>query len=121
MAGFIALILTLQLVGEITVRLLGLPVPGPVLGMLLLFAALAAKGHVPERLEQLANALLSHLALLFVPAGVGVISYLGWLADDWLPVLLTVIGSTLVAIVATAFTLRLLLNRGKAGAGQGTD
>jgi len=112
MASFIALVLLLQLVGEITVRLLGIPVPGPVIGMLLLFIALSLNGGAPESLSRLADALLSHLALLFVPAGVGVISYLAWLVDDWLPILITLIGSTLIAIATTAFTLRLLMRRG---------
>ena len=111
MAGLIAIILALQLAGEVVVRITGLPVPGPVLGMLALFIVLLAKGQAPEPLERLANALLSHLGLLFVPAGVGIIAYLGLIAERWLPLLITLIASTLVAILMTALTLRLLLRR----------
>ncbi len=109
MAGLIAMILALQLAGEVIVRLTGLPIPGPVLGMLVLFVGLLMRGGAPESLERLSSALLSHLGLLFVPAGVGVIGYLALIAERWLPLILTLIGSTLLAILATAFTLRLLL------------
>jgi len=111
MAGLIAIILALQLAGEIVVRLTGLPIPGPVLGMLTLFVVLLVRGKAPEPLERLANALLSHLGLLFVPAGVGIIAYLGLIAERWLPLLITLIASTLVAILVTALTLRLLLRK----------
>ena len=109
MAGLIAIVLALQLAGEIVVRLTGLPVPGPVLGMLALFVALLYRGKAPESLERLASALLSHLGLLFVPAGVGVIGYLALIAERWLPLALTLVTSTLIAILVTAVTLRWLL------------
>ncbi|KAF0282096.1 CidA/LrgA family protein [Spiribacter roseus] len=112
MAGMIALILALQLIGEALVRLTDAPVPGPVVGMLLLVALLVVRGGPPPALSRLAETLLGHLSLLFIPAGVGVISYLGLLADRWLAVTVTVIASTLISLLATALTLRFLLNRG---------
>src|SRR5579859_1548707 len=72
----LALILLCQLIGEVLVRLLHLPVPGPVIGMGLLFAGLVLRGGPPEKLEQTAGGLLSHLSLLFVPAGVGIMLHL---------------------------------------------
>ena len=111
MVAMIALVLSLQLVGEVVVRLTGAPVPGPVIGMLLLVSVLALRGGPPELLSRLADTLLGHLSLLFVPAGVGVISYLGLLADRWIAVLITVAASTLLSLLATALTLRALLRR----------
>lgn len=108
MIGFLALLLTLQLIGEIVVRLLNLPLPGPVIGMLLLFIGLIIRGNTPPALQQLATGLLQHLALLFVPAGVGIMGYLAVIQSSWAPLAITLIGSTLLAIVVTAFTLRLL-------------
>jgi len=108
MIGTIALLLVFQLAGEVVVRLLGLPVPGPVAGMLLLFTALAIRGRVPEQVAAIANGLLAHLALLFVPAGVGIIAHTGRLEGVW-PVLLAVlIISTLMAAAVTAVTLSAL-------------
>lgn len=111
MIGFLALLLSLQLVGEIIVRALGLPLPGPVLGMLLLFIGLAIRGQTPKQLNQLATGLLQHLSLLFVPAGVGVMSYLAVIKTHWAPLLITIVGSTLLAVMVTALTLRLLTRK----------
>lgn len=111
MAAMIALVLSLQLIGEVLVRLTGAPVPGPVVGMLMLVGVLALRGGPPEPLSRLAETLLGHLSLLFIPAGVGVISYLGLLADRWLAVSITVVASTLISLLATAVTLRSLLRR----------
>lgn len=108
MIGFITLVLILQLAGELIARWLGLPVPGPVIGMVLLFIGLSVRGEPPAELANLAHGLLRHLSLLFVPAGVGVISYIGLLAEAWLPITLTLITSVLLAIVVTGVTLRLL-------------
>lgn len=111
MAAMIALVLGMQLLGELLVRWTDAPIPGPVVGMLLLLGLVAYRGRPPAALSRLAETLLGHLSLLFIPAGVGVISYLGLLADRWLAVVVTVIASTLISLVATAVTFRLLLNR----------
>ena len=62
--------------GEIAVIAFGLPIPGPVVGMALLFVSLIVRGSVTEELGSTANGLLRHLSLLFVPAGVGVMAHL---------------------------------------------
>lgn len=105
MIGTIALILVFQLAGEVLVRLLGLPVPGPVAGMLLLFVALVVRGSIPDEVSAFANGLLSHLALLFVPAGVGVIVHAERLSGIWPAVLVALIVSTLLAVAVTALVL----------------
>ena len=115
MIGTIALLLSFQLAGEVLVRLLGLPVPGPVGGMLLLFVALTMRGSVPEEVATFANGLLSHLALLFVPAGVGVIAHTGRLEGIWPVLLVVLVASTLLAVAVTAIALsavRRLQRRG---------
>ena len=102
----ITLLLVYQLVGEVTVRLLSLPIPGPVLGMVMLFLTLMIRGATPEPLENASSALLSHLSLLFVPAGVGILSHLSRVADEWVAIAVTLIASTALAMIVTAFTLR---------------
>ena len=72
MIAALTILLLFQLAGEVLVQLSGLPVPGPVIGMVLLFLALALRGSVSEDLRNTSQTLLSHLSLLFVPAGVGV-------------------------------------------------
>lgn len=105
-------LLVYQLAGEVLVRALGLPIPGPVAGMVMLFATLVARRGGPESLHSTAQALLSHLSLLFVPAGVGVMVYFGPVAGDWLPIVAALIGSTVLTLAATALTMRWMLERG---------
>jgi holin-like protein len=115
MLAAITLLLVYQLVGEIVVVALGLPIPGPVIGMALLFATLAARGTAGDGLRQTANGLLRHLSLLFVPAGVGVMAHLGRLTDEWWPIAVSLVVSTLVTIAVTAVVMRALLARRSRG------
>lgn len=108
MVGALGILLVFQLVGEVLARSLGVPIPGPVIGMLLLVALLLVRGSTPPHLTQTATGLLGHLSLLFVPAGVGVMVHLGTLQRALLPLLLTLLGSTLITVVVTAWTLTLL-------------
>ena len=104
-------LLLFQCAGEVASRLLGLPVPGPVVGMLLLFVALLARKQVPDSIGTAADALAKHLSLLFVPAGVGVMMYFGRLAGEWLPIAVALLASTIVAIAAAALTFAALARR----------
>ena len=103
----ITLLLVYQLVGEVAVRLAGLPIPGPVLGMVLLFLTLLVRGRAPASVAQAASALLSHLSLLFVPAGVGMMVHFGRIADEWLPITLALLLSTVITMVATALIMQV--------------
>ncbi|KMQ76105.1 CidA/LrgA family protein [Marinobacter subterrani] len=103
----ITLLLVYQLVGEITVRLLGLPIPGPVLGMVMLFITLLIRGRTPASVDQASSALLSHLSLLFVPAGVGMMAHFGRIADEWVPITLALLLSTVITMVATALIMQV--------------
>jgi len=96
-----------QLAGEAITVATGLPLPGPVIGMALLFAVLFIKGKVPDDLGQVGDGLLSHLSLLFVPAGAGIMMHVGRLEGEILSVGVTLVVSTLATIAVTAF----LMNR----------
>ena len=113
--GAITALLTCQLGGELLARILHLPVPGPVIGMLLLFTVLAlrhgAEGTPPEPLLRTADVLLANLGLLFIPAGVGVVVYGPVLARDWAPIALAVFVGTLLGIVVTGRLAQTLLRR----------
>lgn len=104
----LAVLLGCQLVGEALVRLAGLPVPGPVLGMILLFAALSIRGAVPADLARVANGLLAHLSLLFVPAGVGVILHLARIEVEWPAIIVALVVSTWLTLAVGAGTMRLV-------------
>jgi len=96
-----AVLLAFQLAGEVLTRALGLPVPGPVIGMALLLAVLELRPPEEEGLRAVANGLLSHLSLLFVPAGVGIMLHAPRLAAEWPAVTVSLIASTAAALAVT--------------------
>lgn len=105
MLTYLTLIFCCQLAGELAVTGLGLPLPGPVVGMVLLFVGLLVKGSIPADLGKTADALLGNLSLCFVPAGVGVMLHAGLIGEDWLPISVALIASTLLAIAVTALVM----------------
>lgn len=102
----ITILLIYQLAGEISVLLLGVPVPGPVLGMIMLFLTLLVRNRSSESLDATATALLSHLSLLFVPAGVGIIVHFDRIIEEWIPLTAALVVSTVVTMMATAAIMR---------------
>lgn len=104
----LAVLLLCQLMGELTVLALELPVPGPVVGMAILFIGLMIRGSIPEPLAETANGLLGQLSLLFVPAGVGVMTHLTLLGKQWLPLSVSLVVSTLLTIAVTGLLMQRL-------------
>ncbi len=107
----LTVLLVCQLVGEVIARASGAPLPGPVIGMAILFVGLALRGRVPEPLQETTRSILDHLSLLFVPAGVGVMIYLPLIADEWLPIAAAIVIGTLITIAVTAWIMNVLLGR----------
>lgn len=99
-------LLLCQLVGEAVVRLTHLPVPGPVLGLVLMLGFLALRRGVPQALDTTANGMLKHLSLLFVPAGVGVLQHLARIQAEWLALTVALLVSSVATIVVTAVVMR---------------
>lgn len=95
----IAILLAFQLLGETLARGADLSVPGPVIGFGALFLTLLAVPGLAARMRDTANGLLTHLSLLFVPAGVGVTAHLALFAESGLALAAAVVGSTVLAIL----------------------
>lgn len=100
-------LLIFQLIGEVLARSLGWPIPGPVIGMLLLFLTLTLRGGPDPELQQTGQGLLQHLSLLFVPAGTGIMVHLNRVGDEWLPLILSLLISTAASLAVTALVMRL--------------
>ena len=125
MIASLSLILLCQLAGEVFVRGLGLPMPGPVVGLLLLlllllardrFAALARGPLHQDGVENASRGLLAHLSLLFVPAAVGVVQKLDLVAEHGIAVAAVLAISvvvTLLVTVATFLVASRLVSRGR--------
>jgi holin-like protein len=125
MIASLSLILLCQLAGEVIVRGLGLPMPGPVVGLLFLlllllardrFVALARGPLQQDGVENASRGLLAHLSLLFVPAGVGVVQKLDLVAEHGIAVAAVLAVSvvvTLLVTVATFLVASRLVSRGR--------
>lgn len=109
MLNAVLALIALQLAGEFLVELAGFPVPGMVVGLLLLLCLLALRGRllgaeraIPAGLDGVAKALHGHLGLLFVPAGAGILAQAVPLAADGVAILVAVLLSTVATIAVTA-------------------
>lgn len=97
-----------QFAGEVIARGAGLPLPGAVVGLILLLMVLVARGGPGDDLRSTSNGLLRHLSLLFVPAGVGIVTQLDALQRDWLPILVAVVVSTALGLGVTGWLMQRL-------------
>lgn len=98
-------LLLMQSAGEALAHFLKLPFPGPVVGMVLLLFALRWP-VVREPVAQCAEFLLSHLSLLFVPVGVGVMTHLALVSQCGFRILAVIVLSTWAGLAVTALALR---------------
>lgn len=117
MIASLSVILICQLIGEVIVRGLRLPLPGPVIGLALLFALMIlrdrftalARGPLRDNaVEGTAKGMLAHLSLLFVPAGVGVVQNLDLLAQRGVAIALVLAASVVVTLLVTAGTFLII-------------
>tara|TARA_R110002020_G_scaffold46695_6_gene132808 strand:- start:3508 stop:3888 length:381 start_codon:yes stop_codon:yes gene_type:complete len=106
-------LLACQLAGEVVARGLGLPVPGPVIGIALLLALLSLQGWLrrPEAAEQgdiakAADGLLANLGLVFIPAGVGISQHYRLIFDNGVAVIAALVISTLLTLLVAVGVFR---------------
>lgn len=108
MVPALAIILLFQLVGEVISRGAHLTLPGPVLGMIGMAVALSFSARLRKLIQPLAQVLLSHLSLLFVPAGVGVVAHMPTLIAHGPVVAVALVGSTVLAIIVAAVSFTIV-------------
>jgi holin-like protein len=102
-----------ELAGEAARAAFALSIPGPVIGMFMLAAALVfrsryaktGEGGFDRALERTSGTLIAYMGLLFVPAGVGIISEAGLLEREWLPIVVSLFGSTILGLVVTGLVM----------------
>ena len=116
----LALLLLLQAAGESLTHAFDLPLPGPVIGLVLLLAALRLE-LVRRVVVDAAEGLLAHLSLLFVPVGVGVITHLDVVSAYGLRLLAVVVLSTWIGMAVTALVLARLLRGAAPTEGEARD
>lgn len=103
------ILLSFQLLGEVTVKFLHLFIPGPVVGMIYFFVGLLLWPSLKEKVEVLSRFMYSNLALFFVPAGVGIIQYFDLFGRYGVVMLVTLLISTAITLGITAWSFNFFL------------
>ncbi|MGE5678245.1 MAG: CidA/LrgA family protein [Pseudomonadota bacterium] len=104
----IIILLLFVFIGELLNQILKLPIPGNILGMVLLLLALVTGLIKLEQVEDISRFLLDHLSVLFIPAGVGLLAVTGRLADTWYLILLISVFTTFLVMAVTGIVVKLL-------------
>lgn len=102
------IILVTYFVGQVLQTLFHLPIPGSVIGLILLFFALYIRIIKVEMIEDVCEFLLSNMSFLFIPAGVGLMSSFGILKGKWIAFMIILIISTVLVWVVTAYVVKFL-------------
>ncbi|MGB0661468.1 MAG: CidA/LrgA family protein [Mangrovicoccus sp.] len=104
----LSLLLACQLAGEILSKGLALPLPGPVIGLVIFLGLLLAFPKLFDGMAKVSQFILSHLSLMYVPVGVGLVAHLDKLAQFGIGLLAAVIGSTVLALAAGVVTFHFV-------------
>lgn len=96
------------IIGTLLQLALNLPIPGSVIGIILLFILLQIGIVKVEMIEELCQFLLSNMSFFFIPAGVGLITAFAVLKGKWIPFLIIIVFSTCLVWTVTAFTVKSL-------------
>jgi holin-like protein len=104
----LAIILVICFIGEMINKFLNIPIPGNVLGMLILLICLSTGILKLNQIEEVSEFLLNHLAFFFVPAGVQILTSFDIIKGSLIPILLIIFISTIVVLVVTGTTVQLL-------------
>ncbi len=104
--GLVQLLL-FQGLGEVISKLLGLPIPGPVVGLILLLTTLLIRDKLDPDLDMVATGFTQNLGLLFIPAAVGVVMFIPQLAEYGLTIAVILVLSVGLSVAASAITFKL--------------
>lgn len=107
----LTLLIVCQFLGEVLTRATDLPLPGPVVGLVILLVILIVRGGPTEGLKTTSSGLLRYLLLLFVPAGAGVVTQLDVLGANFVPALIAAVISTALGLGVTGWTMQRLSRR----------
>ncbi len=105
------LLVFLQLLGDCIAHIFALPIPGAVIGMVILLFYLMLKGGLDSDLQLTAQKLFPFLPLLLIPTSVGVIQYLDLLKEEWFAITSALVLSLITGMIATPFVFGFFIRR----------
>ena len=109
----IILIFGIYYIGEFLTAFLNLPIPGNLVGMLLLFLLLCCNVVKLKQVSTVSDFLLSHLSFFFIPAGVGLMSNFSLIANAWFPIIIVCAITTIITMGVTGKVVQLIMKKGK--------
>lgn len=105
------IILIICFTGEVLSKVVHIPLPGSIIGMILLFICLLIGLIKLQMIEEISKFLLEHLAFFFIPAGVGLLAYIGILKENLIPILVICFITTFLVMIVTGWTVQLIKGR----------
>jgi len=102
------IILICLTLGEIIVYFTGIKIPSSIIGMLLLTAGLHFKIVNLKWVRDIADFLLDNMVFFFIPPGVAIMCYLDLISKELIPILVSILGSTVLVLLSTSFTHQVL-------------
>lgn len=102
------IILIICFIGEVLNKVAYIPLPGSIIGMILLFICLLTGIIKLEMIEGITKFLLDHLAFFFIPAGVGLIAYVGIIKENLLPIVVICFVTTFLVMLVTGWTVQAI-------------
>ena len=104
------IIFAICLIGDAIVSLTGIPIPGNIIGLLLLLVALCTKIIKVEQVDTVSTFFLDHLAFFFIPAGVNLMTSLGLLKSSIIQIIIVRIVTTAIVIASTGLIVQFIVN-----------
>ena len=105
------IIFGIYLLGVLITDITGVPIPGNVIGMVILFLLLCFKVIKVEQISTISNFFLEHLAFFFIPAGVGLISSFSVIKNIWLQLLIVCFVTTAITMICTGLVVQKIANK----------
>ena len=105
------IILAVTCVGEIMKYFIPLPIPGSIYGLILMFVLLLAKVIKVEHVKETGEFLIETMPLMFIPAGVGLITSWSQLQPFLVPLLVITVVSTFVVMIVTGKVTDFLISK----------
>lgn len=105
------IIFGIYLLGVLITDITGVPIPGNVIGMVILFLLLYLKVIKVEQISTISNFFLEHLAFFFIPAGIGLISSFSVIKNIWLQLLIVCFVTTAITMICTGLVVQKIANK----------
>lgn len=102
------IILIICFLGEVLSKVMHIPLPGSIIGMILLFICLLTGIIKIEMIQEISKFLLDHLAFFFIPAGVGLLAYVGILKENLIPIIIICFITTILVMIVTGWTVQII-------------